>query len=340
MFVQSLPCRIADLVAFILCLVVVAAASAMVNPVFGSETSGPLITAAPASEITSRSATLNAMVNPGSLATTAYFQFGLDSDYLFIIGPIEVPAAATNIQISASTAFASDLSPGTIYHFRAIAVNDVEASAGGDLVFTTLGARPEVYTGPATAIGTNSAVLNASVNPNGVASTVYFEYGPTTDYGLFSSSNTLTGAGAQNVAIPAAFSPGTTWHYRIIASNSFGTAVGIDASFTTPGQLVPSVTTISAKKMNGTLQLNFTNITGVGFTILATTNVELNVTNWATLGTAIENPPGSGKYEFTDSELNRPRRFYRARKIQPQLPLATWDITQKIKANRAVRSTF
>jgi hypothetical protein len=387
MFVRSLPCRIANLVAFILCLVVVAAASAMVNPIsywrideddssndlfggatpssnafmlsttdsnyfqvsavngaglptFGSGTSAPLVITAPVGDITPTSATLHATVNPGGLATTAYFQFGFDVDYQFIIGPIELPGATTNIQISAITAGISLLMPGSVYYFRAIAVNEMDATAGDDLTFTTPGWRPDVLTGPATAIGTNTAVLNASVNPNGVASTVYFEYGPTPDYGLFSSSNTLTGAGAQNVAIPASFSPGTTWHYRIVASNRFGIAAGANSSFTTLGQLVPSVTTLSAAKVNGTLRLNFTNVTGAGFTILATTNVELNVTNWATLGTATENPPGSGRYQFTDSEPNRPRRFYRARKIQPQLPLATGDITQKIKANRAVKSSF
>src|SRR5260370_40764507 len=43
---------------------------------------------------------------------------------------------------------------------------------------------PVVTTNPATNIASFSATLNGSLNPNGLPTTVYFEYGPTTSYGF------------------------------------------------------------------------------------------------------------------------------------------------------------
>jgi len=65
---------------------------------------------------------------------------------------------------------------------------------------------------------------------------------------------------------------------------------------------------------DGTFQLNFSNLTGASFSVLATTNVVLPTSNWPTLGLASETPPGSGLFEFTDSQAtNFPQRFYRVR---------------------------
>ncbi len=62
----------------------------------------------------------------------------------------------------------------------------------------------------------------------------------------------------------------------------------------------------------GTFQLTFTNIPGTTFTVLATTNLALSVTNWASLGTATDSVPG--QFQFTDSQATTNKlRFYRAR---------------------------
>ena len=64
---------------------------------------------------------------------------------------------------------------------------------------------------------------------------------------------------------------------------------------------------------NGSFQLAFTNAPGYTFTILGTTNLFQNMTNWTVLGQVTDAPPGSGSYQFTDtgSKTNQPRRFYR-----------------------------
>lgn len=62
----------------------------------------------------------------------------------------------------------------------------------------------------------------------------------------------------------------------------------------------------------GAFQFAFTNISGANFTVLATTNVGLPVSNWSLLGGVMENPPS--QFQFIDHQTtNDSRRFYRVR---------------------------
>ena len=63
---------------------------------------------------------------------------------------------------------------------------------------------------------------------------------------------------------------------------------------------------------NGSFQLNFTNTPGTTYTILATTNLSLSVSNWTNLGTTTET--SAGQFQFTDTQAaDAPLRFYRVR---------------------------
>jgi len=62
---------------------------------------------------------------------------------------------------------------------------------------------------------------------------------------------------------------------------------------------------------NGNFQLTFTNVSGLNFSILASTNIATAATNWTVLGAPIETP-AAGQYQFTDSITNK-ARFYRVR---------------------------
>lgn len=67
---------------------------------------------------------------------------------------------------------------------------------------------------------------------------------------------------------------------------------------------------------DGTFELSFSNLTGLGFHVVATTNVALPVSNWPTLGRAAETPPASGQFHFTDPEAtNLHERFYRVKSL-------------------------
>jgi hypothetical protein len=106
---------------------------------------------------------------------------------------------------------------------------------------TPPGAGPQATTGPAENIGTSGAIVTGTVNPEDNATTSYFEYGLTTGYGNTTSS-TSDGSGPQPILVTSAITglaPGTTYHYRIIANNPLGTAVGGDETFTTTSPSPP-----------------------------------------------------------------------------------------------------
>jgi hypothetical protein len=61
---------------------------------------------------------------------------------------------------------------------------------------------------------------------------------------------------------------------------------------------------------NGAFQFGFTNIAGATFSALAATNLMQPLSNWTTLGTVTDSPPG--QFQFTDPQAtNSPQRFYR-----------------------------
>jgi len=96
---------------------------------------------------------------------------------------------------------------------------------------------PTAVTGAASPIKQTSATLNATVNPNGSAvSDCHFEYGLTPLYGTSVPCTSLPGSGGTPVAVSAVAEPltaGTTYHFRVVATNAIGTAEGTDQTFTT-----------------------------------------------------------------------------------------------------------
>ena len=68
--------------------------------------------------------------------------------------------------------------------------------------------------------------------------------------------------------------------------------------------------TITAQTLNGLFTLNFTNITGMPFIILTSTNASLPLTSWSMLGVPTELFPGY--FQFTDPQIpTAARQFYR-----------------------------
>jgi hypothetical protein len=71
------------------------------------------------------------------------------------------------------------------------------------------------------------------------------------------------------------------------------------------------VLTNVAKLAGGSFRFAFSNTPGAVFSVLATTNLSLPITNWTALGGVMEITPG--QFQFTDPQAtNGPKRFYRA----------------------------
>jgi hypothetical protein len=102
-------------------------------------------------------------------------------------------------------------------------------------------------TGAASAVTTSDATLNGTVNPQGAAVKVSFQFGTTTAYGQSTAAQTLPPANvgtpftAQLSGLPA----GTTIHYRAVAVSDFGTFVGADRTLTTSPPPPPPVGTVT-----------------------------------------------------------------------------------------------
>ena len=196
-------------------------------------TPSPAVTTNPATNVASVSATLNGSVNPRGSTTTVYFQWGTTTSYGHTT-PVQTQTGNTSRPITANI---SGLSASHLYHFRIVATNGGGTSFGPDRTFTTLSAtgRPVVTTNLATNVTTSSARLNGSLDPHGLTTTVYFQWGTTTSYGHTTPMRTQTGNTYRNVtANISGLTRNTTYHFRIVATNSAGTRRGSDRTFGTP----------------------------------------------------------------------------------------------------------
>ena len=119
-------------------------------------------------------------------------------------------------------------------------------------VASAAAATPSATTGPVTSVGPTTATISGTVNPNGTSTTARFEYGTSTTYGSQTQSASV-GSGTSGVTVSASLSglkPGTTYHYRVVATNSSGSVNGADRILTTSS--APQAVTGSASSITAT----------------------------------------------------------------------------------------
>ncbi|HOP46299.1 MAG TPA: hypothetical protein PK874_01445 [Desulfobacteraceae bacterium] len=246
-----------------------------------------------ADSITQTSANLIGTVNPKVIEdgpdTTVTFEYGLTSSYGNTVTAIESPLDGGGYNKSVSYIL-TGLSPNTTYHYRVIASNINGTGTGDDETFIT-SSLPIVSTETAAPVGTDSATLNGMVNANDDITTVTFEYGQTASYGNIVTADQSPVSGTADTAVSKAITGlanGTTYHFRVVGSNSSGTVYGEDRTFMT-GISPPAVTTdaasgigVNTATMNGTVNANGLS-TAVSFEWGFTTAYDR--TNTATPGT-------------------------------------------------------
>ena len=116
---------------------------------------------------------------------------------------------------------------------------------------------PTATTGQASGITATSATLNGSVNPNGKATTAYFEYGTTAGYGNTTGSQAI-GSGTAAVSVSAAIAGltcNTLYHFRVVGTSSDGSSAGADQTFASgacPFSAFPLYLRIDAHTASGT----------------------------------------------------------------------------------------
>jgi hypothetical protein len=94
---------------------------------------------------------------------------------------------------------------------------------------------PRVYTGDTPEVSTSSATVRGAVDPRGVETNFYVQYGTTAAYGA-QTQPAAVGSSTQEIKVVQTISglqSNATYHYRIVASSSAGTTFGEDRTFTT-----------------------------------------------------------------------------------------------------------
>jgi hypothetical protein len=228
-----------------------------------SNAQAPTATTTAATNIGSSGGTMNGSVNPNGLSTTIWFQWGLTN----ALGQNSGTATTTGNTAASWSTTLSGAAQNTTYFYRIVAQSSAGTTYGSILSFTTTSnaQAPTATTTAATNIGSSGGTMNGSVNPNGLSTTIWFQWGLTNALGQNSGTATTTGntAASWSTTLSGA-AQNTTYFYRIVAQSSAGTTYGSILSFTTTSNAqAPTATTTAATKisssggtMNGSVNPN------------------------------------------------------------------------------------
>jgi hypothetical protein len=179
--------------------------------------------------------------------------------------------------------------------------------------------------------GSRTVTLNATVNPNNLPTTAFFQYGLTTSYAGGSAPVNLPAActGSNISASLDSIVPGVVYHWQVVASNSLGGVSSLDQTFYKPSIYPPGETNadgvVDQNELNAVLAnywpnspwVSMTNVAGLGslnvqFALTNANNwdfsvlVSTDLIDWQYLG------PATPMYQFVDPQAtNGPTRFYR-----------------------------
>jgi streptogramin lyase len=201
---------------------------------FTTDAVAPAAATMPATAVTAGGATLAGTVDPGNSATAYRFEWGLTAAY-GNTAPVLDELVGSDHAVHPVGNDLAGLDPNTTYHFRVVATNNAGVTQGQDQTFTTAAVAPVATTAGTGAVTTTAASLKASVDPRLSATTYRFEWGPTTAYGQTTPATAVaTDLAAHDVATDVTgLTPGTTYHFRIVAESAAGVTFGADGTFTT-----------------------------------------------------------------------------------------------------------
>jgi hypothetical protein len=202
----------------------------------------PSVTTYNPTEVYANSAVLNGYVETNGNYTVRWFEYGTSTNYL---------ATQTNklnqgISSGNFNQIVTGLQQNVTYYYRAVAQGNGQTVYGNVLTFSTTGfnnntcvfgnCAPTAVTTLATNVDNNSArlnglgLVNGNINTNG-----YFEYGTNANYLGQTTNNGYIGSSASSPFYSSLFnlSPNTTYYYRAVVSNQYGTSRGDIQSFRT-----------------------------------------------------------------------------------------------------------
>ncbi len=192
------------------------------------------VTAGSASGVGMATATLSGTIDPNASDTSYRFEYGRTEAYGSTTAKVDLGSGSSATQVSAVV---SGLDPGVTYVFRLVATNAYGTSSGAEETFTTAGApgKPAATTASASSVLATSATLTGTVDANGTDTTYRFEFGTTAS--ADAKTATADAGSAQGAVEVTATVKGlkadTTYLFRLVATNRYGTSIGTEQVVTT-----------------------------------------------------------------------------------------------------------
>jgi DNA-binding beta-propeller fold protein YncE len=219
--------------------------------IFGPDIVLPELLTGAASGVSTGGGVVSGVVSSGvGGPVSCWFEWGATEALGSRVPCVGSPVEGENVAVHASL---SGLTPDTKYFYRLqgayvsdeAAVNlseeataECEHAKSEDACFTTLGGGVESES--VSDVASTSADLNGSVDPNDALTSYFIEYGLTSEY---TSRTPLEEAGSEKGSVAVSqhvqgLSPGTMYHYRVVAVNEVSPGVlfdtyGVDESFMT-----------------------------------------------------------------------------------------------------------
>ncbi len=183
----------------------------------------------PATNLTPTSADLNGSLDPDGLETKYRFEYGISTHY-DALTPFTSVGSGSGVQ-SVPGVNISGLQAGRLYHYRIVAKNSIGKTRGPDRTFIVPTA-PGISGVRTTELAETSVDLNARIDSRTYDTKAFFEYGTSQSYG-HSTPEEDVGSEAEPVSLMAhleGLEP-TTYHYRVVAVNQWGTTRSADSTF-------------------------------------------------------------------------------------------------------------
>ena len=274
----------------------------------------PNVTPAPPAHVTTRSATLQAFVNPGGRNTAASFEFGMSANYGTQFGTTNLGNGFEDILIAS---YIDGLAPDTIYHYRANALSILGAVNGADVSFRThfLSISPPVLA-LALAPGAATSVPLIISNHTAAAASITNRFAaPAPSYAALlpaTASVAANGMATVNVLLDATdLNPGLNQSTLLLDAGSDHAIATVPIQLTVQ---IPEPSEITSVNLlpDGNFVLNFAATSGFAHTVLASSDVTAPLDLWVALGPATEIAPG--QFQFSDPDAGAlPQRFYQVR---------------------------
>ena len=210
--------------------------------VFGDTGSAPSLVLDPPSGVGSSGVTVSGTINPHGPATAAVHPNPTRTKYRVEYraqGEADWTTYAPDTSIGSGNAAVpftigiSGLTPNTTYEIRTVVSKlGFPTQFGAPQTIVTAGAPPTIDTFTSSNVAVSSADLQAVINPLGTETSYHFDYGKTPAYGQ-STPQTTIGKSQSGVPVSdhVAGLEAAVYHFRVVATNSYGTTTSSDQTF-------------------------------------------------------------------------------------------------------------